>query len=80
MSEYGFRRLVVVDDEGDLQGIITQSSILEGIDPRELQGVIKVLEKQVEVLQTEKNSIIKGIIKPTKAKFTISREEGKVNF
>lgn len=54
MSEYGFRRLVVVDDEGDLQGIITQSSILEGIDPRELQGVIKVLEKQVEVLQTEK--------------------------
>ncbi|MTF37420.1 PAS domain S-box protein [Cyanobacterium aponinum] len=78
MSEYGFRRLVVVDDEGDLQGIITQSSILEGIDPRELQGVIKVLEKQVEVLQTEKTQLLKELLSQQKQNLQSAERRGKL--
>jgi len=78
MSEYGFRRLVVVDDEGDLQGIITQSSILEGIDPRELQGFIKVLEKQVEVLQTEKTQLLNKLLSQQKQDLQSTERRGKL--
>lgn len=66
MIDNGFRRLVVVDEDGNLQGIITQSSILEGIDPRELQSLIQVLEKQVESLESKKNELLKQLIKEQK--------------
>ncbi|MGY6528332.1 MAG: CBS domain-containing protein [Cyanobacterium sp.] len=63
MEEKGFRRLVVVNKEGYLQGIITQSSVLEGIDPRELQDVITVLEKQVELLENKNTELLHQLIR-----------------
>ncbi|MBE9222903.1 CBS domain-containing protein [Cyanobacterium stanieri LEGE 03274] len=63
MERKGFRRLVVVDSQGYLQGIITQSSVLEGIDPRELQDVIIVLEKQVELLESKNTELLQQLIK-----------------
>lgn len=62
MEKKGFRRLVVVDTQGYLQGIITQSSVLEGIDPRELQDVITVLEKQVELLEDKNSQLLEQIL------------------
>ncbi len=62
MKNLGFRRLVVVDDHGYLSGIITQSSILEGIEPRELQDIITVLETQVAVLESEKTQLLEQIV------------------
>lgn len=78
MTESNFRRLVVVDELGDLKGIITQSSILEGIDPRELQGVIKVLEKQVEVLQTEKTQLLNQLLSQQRQSLQSAEKRGKL--
>ncbi len=57
MKKCKLRRLVVVDQEKNLTGIITQSAILDAIDPRELQNFIKLLENQVQNLETEKRQL-----------------------
>jgi PAS domain S-box-containing protein len=61
MEQHNFRRLVVANKDGELLGIITQSSVLQAVDPRELQGVISVLKSQIEHLETEKNQLLKKI-------------------
>ncbi|BAQ59629.1 circadian input kinase A [Geminocystis sp. NIES-3708] len=78
MQKNHLRRLVVVDSLGDLIGIITQSSVLDGIDPRELQGVISVLERQVEVLQTEKTNLLKQLIQEQKHNLQSVEKRGKL--
>lgn len=45
MQQQGVRRLVVVDDAGYLAGIITQSSILQALDPVELYSTIELLQQ-----------------------------------
>src|SRR5919202_3777915 len=47
MQEHSIRRLVVVDDDGYLAGIITQSSILQALDPVELYSTIELLQETV---------------------------------
>src|SRR5919199_2498732 len=47
MQEHSIRRLVVVDDSGYLAGIITQSSILQALDPVELYSTIELLQETV---------------------------------
>jgi PAS domain S-box-containing protein len=42
------RRLVVVGENGKLEGIVTQSSLLEVFDPMEMSGVITLLKNEVE--------------------------------
>ena len=61
MEQHNFRRLVVANKDGELLGIITQSSVLQAVEPRELQGVISVLKSQIEHLETEKNQLLKKI-------------------
>jgi PAS domain S-box-containing protein len=78
MQNKQLRRLVVVDSLGDLTGIITQSSVLDGIDPRELQTVISVLERQVEILQTEKTNLLKQILKEQKQSLQSAEKRGKL--
>ncbi|BAQ65750.1 PAS domain S-box protein [Geminocystis sp. NIES-3709] len=78
MQNNQLRRLIVVDSLGDLTGIITQSSVLEGIDPRELQGVISVLERQVEMLQTEKTKLLKQLLKEQKQNLQSVEKKGKL--
>ncbi|HEY9834468.1 MAG TPA: PAS domain S-box protein [Stenomitos sp.] len=47
MQEQSIRRLVVVDDAGYLAGIITQSSILQALDPVELYTTIELLQQTI---------------------------------
>lgn len=47
MQEQSIRRLVVVDEAGYLAGIITQSSILQALDPVELYSTIELLQETV---------------------------------
>ncbi|MBK1987223.1 response regulator [Sphaerospermopsis aphanizomenoides BCCUSP55] len=61
MQEHNIRRLVVVNNQGELAGILTQSSILLAIDPRELYSLIAVLQHQVTTLQAEKSQLLKQI-------------------
>jgi CBS domain-containing protein len=47
------RRLVVVGKDGELIGIVTQSSILRSLDPIELYNVVETLQKVVKHQTTE---------------------------
>jgi PAS domain S-box-containing protein len=53
MQTRRIRRLVVVDEAGDLQGILTQTSLLQVLDPVQLLSVIEILQQQVHQYGTE---------------------------
>lgn len=50
------RRLVVADEAGQLQGLITQSSLLHALDPMEMYSVLDFLQRRVcelEIVQDQ---------------------------
>ncbi|MEO0970594.1 MAG: CBS domain-containing protein, partial [Cyanobacteria bacterium J06639_18] len=51
MLQHMIRRLVVTTEAGKLRGIITESSLLQALDPREMYGVLELLQQKVEQLQ-----------------------------
>lgn len=53
MREYRVRRLVVADEGDSLQGIITQTSLLQGFTPIEMDAAIAALQGLVEERTTE---------------------------
>jgi diguanylate cyclase (GGDEF)-like protein/PAS domain S-box-containing protein len=53
MREYRVRRLVVADQGDSLQGIITQTSLLQGFTPIEMDAAIAALQGLVEERTTE---------------------------
>lgn len=57
MEENGIRRLVVVNELGNLEGILTQSSLLEALDPIEMYRTIQVLQEQVNRQVIELNQV-----------------------
>ncbi len=66
MEQENIRRLVVVDGEGKLSGIITQSSLLRVLDPLEMQATIKILQQTVDEKTLElqdKNRLLEKEIK-----------------
>ncbi len=54
MQQHRVRRLIVAGEQGELKGIITQSSLLQALAPQELYGVIEVLQRQVCQLERER--------------------------
>jgi PAS domain S-box-containing protein len=48
MQQRRVRRLVVQNDAGELVGIVTQSHLLQVLDPIELYGTVELLQDQVE--------------------------------
>ncbi|KOP27014.1 histidine kinase [Hapalosiphon sp. MRB220] len=48
MQEQGVRRLTVVGKQGELQGLVTQTNLLQVLDPLEIVRVIQVLQAKVE--------------------------------
>lgn len=58
MEKLRVRRLVIIGEEQELQGIITQFNMLKVLDPAELFGVIETLQSELEArtsqLQQEK--------------------------
>ncbi|XFA72080.1 diguanylate cyclase [Thermosynechococcaceae cyanobacterium Okahandja] len=47
LKERNVRRMVVVDDQGGMVGIVTQTNLLEAIDITEAEGVIQVLKREL---------------------------------
>lgn len=58
MQRRGLRRLVVSGSGGQLRGIITQTSILQGLDPTEIYGITQSLQTQMRELKTEKIELL----------------------
>ncbi len=54
MEEYRVRRIVVTGAEGEMRGLVTQSSLLQILNPVELYKLAEVLEDRVSKLEAEK--------------------------
>ncbi|MDZ8242170.1 MAG: PAS domain S-box protein [Nostoc sp. ChiQUE01a] len=48
MQERGVRRLAVVGEQGELQGLVTQTNLLQVLDPLEIVSVLQSLQAKVE--------------------------------
>ena len=48
MHQYHVRRLIVIGREGELIGIVSQTSLLQVLNPADMYGVIEVLQQVVE--------------------------------
>ncbi|MDZ8029412.1 MAG: CBS domain-containing protein [Nostoc sp. DedQUE11] len=48
MQERGVRRLAVVGEQGELQGLVTQTNLLQVLDPLEVVSVLQSLQAKVE--------------------------------
>ncbi|MGA9377777.1 MAG: PAS domain S-box protein, partial [Phormidium sp.] len=53
MNRHQVRRLVVCDEKGSLEGILSQRSILQAMNPAEAYTVIQILRQEVDRLQNE---------------------------
>jgi two-component system, NtrC family, sensor kinase len=53
MQRRHVRRLVVIGDEGELLGVLSQTSLLQVLSPTEMYGVIEELQQAVEESTTE---------------------------
>ncbi|MBE9067408.1 CBS domain-containing protein [Leptolyngbya cf. ectocarpi LEGE 11479] len=53
MKQHLTRRLVVAGPQGELQGIITQTNILQVLDPIEMYSVIELLQHKLTELEAE---------------------------
>lgn len=60
MEQRRVRRLVVADDRGELEGIITQSNLLQVFDPTEMYGLIETLRRQVCQLEKERAEFLEN--------------------
>ncbi len=58
MSQHWVRRFVVCTHEGNLSGLITQSSLLQALNPTEVKQVIDLLQQEVEQLRTENQTLL----------------------
>jgi len=52
-KQHQIRHLPILDDRGNLLGIVTQTNLLEVLDPLEMIHVIDILQQQVEEQTTE---------------------------
>ena len=68
MQQHRCRRLAVVDVQGYLVGIVSQTTILKAIDPEELQQVVESLQQKVQRLEREKVVLLQNANQHLKAK------------
>ena len=60
MERHRIRRLLVVGDQGELEGIITQTNLLNIFDPTEMYGIIETLQRQVCQLEIERAEFLQN--------------------
>ncbi len=62
MQRRRVHRLVVVGNEGELGGIITQTSLLQALDPMEMYAEIEVLQQLLQQSESEREALLKQLI------------------
>ncbi|BAY62186.1 response regulator receiver modulated diguanylate cyclase/phosphodiesterase with PAS/PAC sensor(s) [Calothrix brevissima NIES-22] len=60
MQQYLVKRVVVVGKQGELLGIVTQTSILKVLNPLELNNLVEILENRVLRLEAEKLELLQN--------------------
>ncbi|HEY9633929.1 MAG TPA: CBS domain-containing protein [Coleofasciculaceae cyanobacterium] len=53
MQRYQVRRLIVASEQGELVGIVSQTSLLQVLNPADMYGVIEILQQIVEERTSE---------------------------
>ncbi|MEB3826459.1 diguanylate cyclase [Phormidium sp. CCY1219] len=62
MQRRHVQRLVVTGPEGELAGIITQTSLLQALDPMEMYAEIEVLQQLLQQSESEREALLKQLI------------------
>ncbi|MDJ0518233.1 MAG: response regulator [Trichodesmium sp. MO_231.B1] len=60
MEEQNIRRLVVTGEQGELLGIVTQTNVLQAINPPEVHKLMEVLEQRVVRLEKERIKLLES--------------------
>lgn len=60
MNQRHVRRFVVCTSQGELAGLITQSSLLQALNPAEVQQMIELLQQEVEQLRSENQTLLEA--------------------
>ncbi|NET41341.1 response regulator [Okeania sp. SIO2B3] len=60
IEEHNIRQLVVKAEQGELIGIVTQSSVLQAINPWEVSKLMEVLEQRVVRLEAERIKLLES--------------------
>ena len=63
MHQYRVRRLVIAGEAGELRGIVTETSLLQALDPTEMYGVLDLLQQKVERLEVERSELSQSYTK-----------------
>ncbi len=63
MHQYRVRRLVIAGEAGELRGIVTETSLLQALDPTEMYGVLDLLQEKVERLEVERSELSQSYTK-----------------
>ena len=63
MHQYRVRRLVIAGQAGELRGIVTETSLLQALDPTEMYGVLDLLQQKVERLEVESSELSQSYTK-----------------
>lgn len=58
MEKHRIRRMIVAGEQGELLGIVTQTSMLKAFNPLELYHLAEVLEQKVTRLEAERISLL----------------------
>ena len=62
MEQRLINRLAVTGEQGELLGIVTQTSLLQAINPLELYKLAEMLEEKVVRLETEKVQLLENLL------------------
>ena len=60
MQRRRVQRLVVTGERGELIGIVTQTNLLQALDPMEMYSVVNFLQQKVYQLETEKIELLQN--------------------
>jgi PAS domain S-box-containing protein len=60
MEQRSIRRLVVTGTQGELLGVVTQTSLLQALNPLELYTLSKLLEQKVSALEADKLRLLES--------------------
>lgn len=58
MKDYRVRRIVVIDHEGSLKGILTDTNLSQVLDPIELFGVLEILQHRIQKLTHDRDRLL----------------------
>ncbi len=60
MEKHNIRRLVVTGEQGEILGIISQTHVLQAINPPEVDNLMEVLEQRVMRLEAERIKLLES--------------------